>query len=260
MKATRPGRVFVGYLHEDLLSATFHKSLLGLYLWDLVHEVRILDGGGYAAVLCGTGNIADGRNEITSQFLDSSAEWLFMVDADMGFAPDTVDRLIAAADPDVRPVVGGLCWAHRVAGVDPILGHPQFATFATLYRYGKLDTGEFGMVPWTREEVEAATGVEQVSATGAACLLIHRTVVEQIHAEVGPNWWTRIPNPGENGHFGEDISFCLRLGKQNIPLHVDTTVRLSHHKSCYLYTPPPATPPAHAEPEAADRPRLPTLR
>ena len=31
----------------------------------------------------------------------------------MGFAPDTINRLLEAADPVERPVVGGLCFTQR---------------------------------------------------------------------------------------------------------------------------------------------------
>jgi hypothetical protein len=49
--------------------------------------------------LCGAAGIVEGRNSIAAAFLDKTeCEWLFMVDSDMGFAPDTVDRLIEAAD------------------------------------------------------------------------------------------------------------------------------------------------------------------
>src|SRR5712691_12862820 len=57
-------------------------------------------------------NISTGRNLIVREFLeDNLAPWLFMCDTDMWFPADTADRLIAAADPADRPVVGALCWS-----------------------------------------------------------------------------------------------------------------------------------------------------
>ena len=56
--------------------------------------------GGYMGVRYGTGGIVEARNTVARRFLSRDrADWLFWIDTDMGFAPDTIDRLIANADP-----------------------------------------------------------------------------------------------------------------------------------------------------------------
>jgi GT2 family glycosyltransferase len=231
------GKVVVGYLHPDEVSVSFHHSLIGLLLWDLQHNGRVLGGGGHVASHCGTGRLPDGRNEITRRWLDDhDAEWLWMVDTDMGFAPDTVDRLIAAADKKERPVVGGLCFGQRIVAHDPLMHTPQYRQFPTIYSWDERD-GKVGFVPAETFPVDA---VVPAAATGAACLLIHRSAAEAIRARHGDTWWTPAQVQGE--WFSEDMSFCIRLASVDMALHVHTGVQTSHHKPAFLtldsYRPP----------------------
>src|SRR5260221_13454887 len=56
-------------------------------------------------------NISTARNKIVRDFLDGqSAPWLLMCDTDMVLGADTLDRLVAAADPAGRPALGALCF------------------------------------------------------------------------------------------------------------------------------------------------------
>lgn len=219
-----PGAVTVGYLmRPDELSPSFHLSIMDLWLWDLRHHSRILGGGGHAADFCGTGRLPDGRNEIVQRFLASDSEWLFMVDADMAFPADTVDRLVAAADPDTAPVVGGLCLGMRIVGVDD--AHmPQVETFPTMYRIVTVGD-ETGFAPF---DTYPENQLVQVAATGAACLLVHRSAAERVQQGFGPTWFSQL------GHAGEDMSFCLRLANCEIPVHVHTGIRVGHQKAVHL--------------------------
>jgi hypothetical protein len=69
----------------------------------------------------------------------------------------------------------------------------------------------------------------EVSATGAACLLIHRTVLHRIREKVGPHWFDPITHP-KGTTFSEDLSFCVRVAAVGFPIHVDTRVRTTHDK------------------------------
>ena len=79
-------------------------------------------------------------------------------------------------------------------------------------------------------------------------LLIHRSVLERIFEEVGPNWFTQIP--GEDGILhSEDVSFFEHCRRLEIPLSIHTGARTSHAKTSWVNemdfweaeTPPPAT-------------------
>lgn len=225
------GKVLFSYLHPGEVSTSFHHSLLGLVAFDSSHHNRLVTNGRLAvsAQQCGSGRLSTGRNMAVAQFLDHwDCEWMFMSDADMGFEPDSAERLIAAADPVKRPVVGGLCFGAKRAGEGP--AHAvRTHFFPTLYRLSVNADGDRSFDPayeWPRGQVV------EVSGTGAAFLMVHRTVLERIRAEHGDNWFTEINEGGLN--YGEDMSFCLRLVDLDIPLHVHTGVSTSHHKEVWV--------------------------
>jgi GT2 family glycosyltransferase len=223
------GKVVVAYLHPDEVSVSFHHSLIGMLLWDLQHEGRILGGGGHIGSFCGTGRLPDGRNDATKKWLDDhDADWLFFVDSDMGFRPDTVEALIRAADPVERPVVGGLCFGQRIVAFDGDMHMPVYDQFPTLYQWGEVD----GQQGFKAMRDYPRNSLVRVGATGAACILIHRSAAEKVRAKHGDNWWT--PAQVDGDWFSEDMSFCLRLATVDVPLHVHTGVKTTHHKGGYL--------------------------
>jgi hypothetical protein len=173
-------------------------------------------------VSCHAGGVADGRNEIAQQFLDGTdCEWLFMVDSDMGFGPDTVERLIAssASRTDEKSVVGGLCFGLRRDGAGEHHG-TKYVVVPTLY-----ELVADGVRPAWRSILDySRDDLVPVNGTGAACLLIHRSHLVALREQFGDTWFAPV-----NG-YSEDLSFCVRLAAAEIPLCVDTSVRTTHHK------------------------------
>jgi hypothetical protein len=226
----RDGAVVVAYVHEKNVAASFHHCMIELLGWDLAHEARILRGG-YLGWTCGTDGLTDSRNKVVAAFLrDDRADWLFWIDTDMGFAPDTVDRLMAAADPDERPVVGGLCFTQREEESDGMGGWRCRAT-PTVFDWTVLeDTGQMGFsVRWNYPPDQLV----RCAGTGSACVLIHRSVFEKIQAEYG-TWYDRVQNTTMGRLMSEDLSLCLRAGALGIPVHVHTGVKTSHQKALWL--------------------------
>lgn len=235
MTGTLAGSVVVGYLDGGQWSACFGLSYRDMLLHDQASTGRIVrPGGKELRQLTGSGGIPTSRNRVTRAFLDETdGEWLFMVDTDMGFAADTAERLVAAADPVGRPVVGALCFAltrDRRTGRPPLYAERSLIQ-PTVYEWH--DGDEVGFVPdieYPRDQLVQAAG------TGAACLLLHRDALAKVRAYVGGDaWWDPITHPtgGPNGTprtFSEDLSFCLRLAGAGIPLHVDTSVKTTHEK------------------------------
>jgi len=226
-----PGSVVPAFLDDGAWSACFGESFAHLLLHDATSEGRCFRAGSYLREMASTGGIADARNHVAQVFLDATqGEWLWFVDTDMGFAADTVDRLLASADPVGRPVMGALCFAQRRVSRTELRAE-RFGIVPTLYRYLE-DGGEVGfaaMPDWPRGEVV------QVGGTGAACLLIHRSALVTIRERRGDEWFTLIQHPhglgdGRPRTFSEDFSFCVRLASVGIPVHVDTSVATTHHK------------------------------
>jgi len=76
--------------------------------------------------------------------------------------------------------------------------------------------------------------VTRCAGTGSAAILIHRTAFETIAGPLGPVWYNRIPNTSTGQLVSEDLSFCMRAGAANIPVHVHTGVRTTHQKTVWL--------------------------
>jgi hypothetical protein len=235
------GDVLLGYLHPHDIAASFHKSLLNLVGWDMAHDRRL---SGWASIKCASGGIPEGRNQLANNFMSSECDWLFMVDADMGFESHALDQLLQIADPKDRPIVGGLAFAQREAVEDNSGGY-RCIPRPTIFDWVEHTDGH---QRFTGRSHYPTNSLVRCAATGGAFLLIHRTVIEQIHQEYGPTWFDRVR--GSDGSLiGEDISFFARCQALEIPCHVHTGIRSTHMKHLWLgeidfwhsFLAPPAT-------------------
>lgn len=204
----------------------FVQSLLHFFAYDHHNNARVVEG---AAIALGTTNVAHGRNQIVRKFLDDTrCDWLWFIDTDMVFRPDTLERLLAAADPKERPIVGALCFS--------VLRGDQREIIPTIYQFN--DDGHFA-----RAMDLPPDGVHRVAATGTGCLLIHRSVLEAIAKHKpnpdGPAWgetswpwfkWSDWDGPDGPDVMGEDLTFCLRATAAGFPIHVDTRIDVGHAK------------------------------
>lgn len=239
-----PDKVTVGYLFEDEIKASFFHSFVKLLGYDGERYGRIW-AGGFCPRRATTGDLAGGRNDVVLDFLATDARWLFWIDTDMGFEPDTVERLLEAADPVDRPVVGGLCFAQREHISDGVGGWRPVA-WPTVMDWNVLDGRGGFEVRWDYPR----DTLTRCSATGSACILIHRSVFERVRddyenlqREKGlrqdgdprwSSWYSRVTNPTTGELMGEDLSFCARLGRLDIPVHVHTGVQTTHQKNIWL--------------------------
>lgn len=227
------GSVQVAYLHGGKVSTSFHESMMRLVAYDSANRQRIVSTEGPFTILTGTIDVPDNRNFATRRFLDETDyDWLFFVDTDMGFLPDSVDRLVEAADPQERPIVGGLCFSARAVAYDGY-GGARIGIRPTLFMPAvKEEDGKriFGFQNCPRYPEDT---LFQVAGTGAAFLLMHRSALEKIRAEHGDHWWTMTAY--QNGQMlSEDLSFCARAGQQSIPVFVHTGVKTTHHKQMWV--------------------------
>ncbi len=229
-EADRATAVAVAYVYNGKdVAYSWHHSMIELIGYDMCHEGRIIRGG-YVAMRCGTDGLVEARNKAVRLFLkEGLADWLFWIDTDMGFAADTVDRLLAAADPVERPVVGGLAFTQKEEEPDG-MGGWRCRAAPTVFDWTVLDDGQMGFsVRWKYPPGQLV----RVAGTGAACVLVHRSVFERIEAEYG-TWYDRVPNTTTKQVVSEDLSLCLRAGALNIPVHVHTGVKTSHQKTLWL--------------------------
>jgi hypothetical protein len=220
-------KVTVAFLHPGEYRACFAESLKDLLFYDLSHHQRIVSHPhGQMGKQCGSAGIVDGRNKVAAAFLDETdADWLFWVDSDMGFAADTVDRLIDASNNAERPIVGGLCFAAQTNGSSSFYGI-RYRTSPTIYDFVEQDD----KVGFAARLVYPADEVVPVAGTGSACILIHRKVLQDIRALYQDNWYTPVTHPQGPTTFSEDLSFCVRAAACDHQAWVHTGVKTTHDK------------------------------
>ena len=226
--------VTVAYVHQNDVTYSWHHSMIELVGYDMANHGRVM-AGGYISMRCGSDGLVEARNKAVRHFLDDRpADWLFWIDTDMGFAPDTIDRLVEAADPVERPIVGGLCFSMRETDSDEVGGW-RTAPTPTVFDWAKIpvEDGDPQMGFAVRWDYPANTLV-RAAGTGSACILIHRNVFEAMEKEYGPIWYQRVPNTSTGQLVSEDLSFCLRAGAMGIPLHIHTGVKTTHMKPVWL--------------------------
>lgn len=218
------GDVVIAYIHPGQVSGRFCESLVNTLFHDARTDRRI---AGQIAMQSSP-RIAEARSQVVDRFAEHfpGVGWLLMIDADMSWEPDAVDRLLHAADRKLRPIVGGLCFAQDGKGVKP-----------TLYR---LTNDTLDMEPirdYPRGELV------QVDATGAAFMLIHRSVFAGMKEAYGKRgdgsvnpypWFVEGSTTKSGWALGEDIAFCLRAKTLGIPIHVDCGTRIGHEKTVIL--------------------------
>jgi cephalosporin hydroxylase len=225
------GKAVLAYVVSDSLSYSWHRSMWALRDYDDEHSQHLRKPGGYLAIKYGTGGLIEARNQACQEFRDDyDAEWLFWLDTDMGFSPDALDALLEAADPAERPIVGGLCFAQRDDEPDGYGGWRVTAT-PTVYDWITLNDQSGYAVRWDYPQ----NTVTQGAATGSACVLIHRSVLEKMReafasGQIRPAWYDRLPNPSTKQIFSEDLSFCARAGALGFPVFVHTGVKTTHYK------------------------------
>lgn len=228
--------VVVAWIFNQEVSGNFAMCLAKLIQYDAATQgfVQPANGGGLIAFSTGP-RIAEARSQVVDQFARepdfADAEWLLMLDSDMTFDPDLVERLMAVADSERVPVLGGLCFA----------GGRTQAPYPTIYEEVQDDQGWVGIRPVRDYPRDTLV---RVGGTGAACLLVHRSVYAAMAQPYPAGFGTladgKTGNPypwfiegltGPRGEpFGEDIAFCRRLRHMNIPIHVHTGIRLGHMK------------------------------
>lgn len=203
--------IVVGYCHPETVNAVWHDCMMYMLMTDIegphhIAGVSSIQGGPAVSLL---------RHHIVTDFLaNHEAPWLLMLDTDMTFQPDVLGRMLAAANDKIRPIVGGLAFAYndRVDGIRPTM-------------MSRADDGTY--TPHTKIPKDSLV---KVDATGAACLLVHRTVYETMDDG------TTMPFYREHvvgkSHYGEDVGFCERATQTfGYPIFVHTGIEFGHMKN-----------------------------
>lgn len=188
--------ILVSYLHGASVDSAFLDSMTMLLVRD--RGKRVLDVASYES----GPYLTDSRNLQIQTFLESKANWIWMLDSDMFFTPDFLPRLLSRATPN--RAVGALCFAYngRSREADPVMFDPE-----TGHRIRRWTPGD----------------VVQTTAVGMACVLLHRRMFEAI----GAPWFENAP-PGVRAD--QDQILCAKLRHAGFEIVVDTGMVAGHCK------------------------------
>lgn len=162
-------------------------------------------------------NLSHPRTVLVHSLLATEAEWFLLVDADMVLRSDLLERLHQFAFPEIRPIVGALCFSQGVDGFYPTL-------------YMKNQRGDYDRLEnW----MNVANGARQVDATGLGCLLVHRAVFEKMQETFTGDrpWFQETQNPETGRWRSEDITFCARAAEIGYKIQVITRLPVGHVKA-----------------------------
>ena len=121
-------------------------------------------------------------------------------------------------------MLGALCFSQAHEG----------PPFSTMY---DLTEPEPGRLAFARRSKWPENECVPVSATGAACLLMHRDALGKVQASAGnmsAPWFMETPVGAPLALMGEDLTFCLRCQAAGIPVHVHTGIQVGHMKPVML--------------------------
>lgn len=138
-----------------------------------------------------TSNVAFSRRKLAEMALEWDAEWLFWLDADHTFPPDTLARLLAAG----RAVIGA-----NYRRRDP----ERVIHTAVGLNHGEPDLAD-------------GEGTEEILHLGLGVCLTHSAVFRKIGQ---PYFSEEIHSDGMTT-IGEDVNFCRKARAAGFPIHVD---------------------------------------
>lgn len=167
------------------------------------------------------------RNLLVEECLEDGHDWLFMLDGDMCFEPETLLRL----NYRKKPLIGALCFT-RVMPPAPAAyrgitgytenGWPRYRVqFEEILEWLERTSVELKLDHPSVILPDQEGALERYDSTGGACLLIHRSVLEAVEPP-----WFEYTQPDRL--VGEDFYFFHKAKEAGFQLWIDRTVIVGH--------------------------------
>ena len=179
-----PGAIHVGYVHPGMVYEQFSMSLLQAFKYS--DRLIAVTGSQSARQFVA-------RNENIEAFLKGQGEWYIQIDTDMTFRMTAIDDLVEAAEKAGAKAAGALCFGYTPATNE---------VFPGIWKWDDEEK-QYHNEPDYEEDARFT-----VDATGAAFLLTHRSLLEELGAPWHEN---HISHPDTGKPMGHDISFCHRI-------------------------------------------------
>lgn len=156
--------------------------------------------------------------------LNLGAEWVFLMDVDQVFPPNTIPRLFDTAKK----------YDANVVSVEYHIGRPPYAPVAGWVKETK--SGDFAFVnsddkEWKNNYAPLGDGVVEVDWVGSGGVLIHKKVLDDVGLPWFEDVWNRETGARECGH---DVYFSMRAREKGHRIVVDTAVDSGHGKFVYV--------------------------
>ena len=192
MDETKKIRIVIGIpTASDMLHRKFVQSLHCLqYPTNVEIDINIVSGH----------QLPFARNRIVQHSLETNADYLFFVDADMIFPPDTLVRLLK----------------HNLDIVNALAFRRTKPNYPCIFNWSETEKS-YTTVAYT-------TGLLEVDATGMPAILIKTDVFRKMK-EIWPNqpWYYY-----RDHLFSSDLSFCENARKLGYKIMIDTDLKIGH--------------------------------
>lgn len=190
------------------------QSMLSLVNYSANHGIKIVNTGVTKQQL-----IDDARNNLTEAFLQSTTEWLFWMDSDMTFPPDTLEQLLNVAEQKDAKMVTGIYYQRKGMNYPCIWSRGEDLEDGTKtgLQSPKSKTNKYlgtFVIPHPEKKEPF-----QVHAAGFGCVLIHRSVFEVL-----PRPWFQFIK----GTCSEDFYFFVNAQEMGFKLWAVPTIDLGH--------------------------------
>ena len=146
------------------------------------------------------------RNNLATQSIQMEADYIFWLDSDMVFQPDTLVRMMKTIRENDIDILTGL-YFRRVPPYTPVLFDKLEMRTKTV-----LDWSEFKSIP---------EGLFEVGGCGFGCVLMKTDPFFDIQSYYG----TMFAPMGNNG---EDIAFCIRARERGYKIMCDPSIICGH--------------------------------
>lgn len=145
------------------------------------------------------------RNNLAKAAVDMGADYVFWLDSDMTFEPDTLMRLLKIAEDHPDDIISGL-YFRRVAPYTPVV-------------YDVLDIQDKDATYRIVQDIPDE--MFEVAAVGFGCCLTPASALKAVMDEFG------APFNHIRG-VGEDLSFCWRARQCGVKIYCDPSISCGH--------------------------------
>jgi hypothetical protein len=175
----------------------------------------------YVRNMCLGGNVLKGKNQKPYQG-QLKYDYIMWIDSDIYFKPEQFFYMLSEAEQKNIKVLSGAYIMHNNHQY-PIVKNMDFDYFK--------EHGTFEFL--TRDKIDDLPDFSEVDYTGFGFILIKYNIFEQLKYP----WFSSINikiDEEIQDFCSEDVSFCLKMKKKNIPIILASKVRVKHEKMVCL--------------------------